>query len=311
MPHPQTIQIYLPAGDPRGMRVAEITTRIVRVIEIPRSQLADFLKMPEAQQVGVYFLMGELSEAGLPRAYIGQSGNVGNRLVQHNQNKDFWNRALVVISLTNSVTQTHALFLEWFAIAEATKAGRYSLENGNTGSQPYTPAPLQADCHEIHETAATLLATLGQPIFEPLVGRTPKSIDVERLLAELEDTVSPPDSQPRTSEPELFFCRGADMNSVGEYTSEGFVILKGSQIRREAMGSLQGTARSNRAKLIEAGVLIEQGSSLVFARDYLFGSPSTAASIVTGRSANGWMEWKASSGKTLDELKRQAVPAAS
>jgi hypothetical protein len=35
------------------MRVAEITTRIVRVIEVPRSQLADFLKMPEAQQVGV------------------------------------------------------------------------------------------------------------------------------------------------------------------------------------------------------------------------------------------------------------------
>ena len=57
---PQTIQIFLPAGDPRGMRVAEITTRIVRVIEVPRSQLSDFLKMPEAQQVGVYFLMGEL-----------------------------------------------------------------------------------------------------------------------------------------------------------------------------------------------------------------------------------------------------------
>jgi len=127
MLRPQTIQIFLPAGDPRGMRVAEITTRIVRVIEVPRSQLTDFLKLPEAQQVRVYFLMGDLSEAGLPRAYIGQSGKVGARLVQHNQNKDFWNRALVVISLTNSLTQTHALFLEWLAIAEATKAGRYSF----------------------------------------------------------------------------------------------------------------------------------------------------------------------------------------
>jgi len=123
MARPQTIQIFLPAGDPRGMRVAEITTRIVRVIEVPRSQLGEFVKMPEAQQVGVYFLMGESSEAGLPRVYIGQSGNVGNRLVQHNQSKDFWNRAFVVISLTNSMTQTHALFLEWFAISEATKAG--------------------------------------------------------------------------------------------------------------------------------------------------------------------------------------------
>ena len=157
------------------MRVAEITTRIVRVVEVPRSQLGEFLKMPEALQVGVYFLIGELSESGLTRVYIGQSGNVGKRLVQHNQDtdrgKDFWNRALVVVSRTDIITQTHALFLEWFAIVQATQAGRYSLENGNAGARPHTPAPLEADCHEIHETAATLLATLGQPIFEPPTSR--------------------------------------------------------------------------------------------------------------------------------------------
>lgn len=285
MSRPQTIQIFLPAGDPRGMRVAEITTRIVRVIEVPRSQLGEFIKTPEAQQVGVYFLMGELSEAGLPRVSIGQSGSVGNRLVQHNQNKDFWNRALVVISLTNSMTQTHALFLEWFAIQQATQAGRCSLENGNTGARPHTPAPLQADCHEIHETAATLLATLGQPIFEPL-------------------TNAPSDR----GEKELFYCRGPGADGVGEYTAEGFVVLKGSQARLEFVASLQDTARSrNREKLVEEGILVKQSDALVFTRDHLFGSPSTAASIVMGRSANGWDTWKAANGKTLDELKRQSV----
>ena len=286
---PQTIQIYLPFGDPRGMRVAEITTRIVRVIEVPRSQLADFLKMPEAQQVGVYFLMGELSEAGLPRTYIGQSGSVGKRLEQHHQNKDFWNRAFVLISLTNSLTQTHGLFLEWLAIAEATKAGRYGLENGNTGSQPYTPAPLQADCHEIHETAATLLATLGQPIFEPLTSApTAKGIV------------------------ELFYCKGSGADGVGEYTTEGFVVHKGSKGRVEIVPSIQGTSHERmRSQLITEGVLTEiagsAGSLLVFTRDHLFSSPSTAAKAVMGRSANGWVEWKTASGKTLDEVKRQGV----
>ncbi|WP_233261210.1 GIY-YIG nuclease family protein [Limnohabitans sp. WS1] len=271
------------------MRVAEITTRIVRVIEVPRSQLADFLKMPEAQQVGVYFLMGELSEAGLPRTYIGQSGSLGKRLEQHHQNKDFWNRAFVVISLTNSLTQTHALFLEWLAIAEATKAGRYSLENGNTGSQPYTPAPLQADCHEIHETAATLLATLGQPIFEPLTSApTAKGIV------------------------ELFYCKGSGADGVGEYTTEGFVVHKGSKGRAEIVPSIQGTSHERmRSQLITEGVLTEiagsAGSLLVFTRDHLFSSPSTAAMAVMGRSANGWIEWKTASGKTLDEVKRQGV----
>jgi hypothetical protein len=269
--------------------VAEITTRIVRVIEVPRSQLADFLKMPEAQQVGVYFLMGELSEAGLPRTYIGQSGSVGKRLEQHHQNKDFWNRAFVVISLTNSLTQTHALFLEWLAIAEATKAGRYGLENGNTGSQPYTPAPLQADCHEIHETSATLLATLGQPIFEPLTSApTAKGIV------------------------ELFYCKGSGADGVGEYTTEGFVVHKGSKGRAEIVPSIQGTSHERmRSQLITEGVLTEiagsAGSLLVFTRDHLFSSPSTAAMAVMGRSANGWVEWKTASGKTLDEVKRQGV----
>ena len=289
MSRPQTIQIFLPSGDPRGMRVAEITTRIVRVIEVPRSQLADFLKMPEAQQVGVYFLMGELSEAGLPRTYIGQSGNVGKRLEQHHQNKDFWNRAFVVISLTNSLTQTHALFLEWLAIAEATKAGRYGIENGNTGSQPYTPAPLQADCHEIHETAATLLATLGQPIFEPLTSSSTAKGIVE-----------------------LFYCKGSGADGVGEYTTEGFVVHKGSKGRVEIVPSIQGTSHERmRSQLITEGVLTEiagsAGSLLVFTRDHLFSSPSTAAMAVMGRSANGWVEWKTASGKTLDEVKRQGV----
>lgn len=289
MSRPQTIQIYLPAGDPRGMRIAEITTRIVRVIEVPRSQLAEFLKLPEAQQVGVYFLLGELSEAGLPRVYIGQSGSVGTRLAQHNQNKDFWNRALVVTSLTNSLTQTHALFLEWFAIAEATKAGRYSLENGNAGARPHTPAPLEADCHEIFETAATLVATLGQPMFEPLIG-TPQQLDGESLS------------------PELFYCKGPQANGVGEYTSEGFVVHKGSTARIGNVASIQGTSQERfRQQLVTDGVLAQNGDSYVFTRDHLFTSPSMAAIAVMGRSANGWLEWKTEQGQTLDNAKRQSL----
>ena len=288
MPRPQTIQIFLPAGDPRGIRVAEITTRIVRVIEVPRSQLAEFVRTPEALQVGVYFLMGELSEAGLPRVYIGQSGSVGNRLVQHNQYKDFWNRAMVVISLTNSMTQTHALFLEWFAIQQAAQAGRYSLENGNTGARPHTPAPLEADCHEIHETAATLLATLGQPIFEPLTNAT-TFLGVK----------------------ELFYCKASGSDGVGEYTTEGFVVHKGSRGRVENVASFKGTSGERlRALLIAEGVLASFDSMLVFSRDHLFPSPSSAADVLTGRNANGWTEWKSSNGKTLDELKRQSVKIA-
>jgi hypothetical protein len=179
--------------------------------------------------------------------------------------------------------------LEWLSIAEATKAGRYGLENGNTGSQPYTPAPLQADCHEIHETAATLLATLGQPIFEPLTNAPTAKGTVE-----------------------LFYCKGSGADGVGEYTTEGFVVHKGSKGRAEIVPSIQGTSHERmRSQLVAEGVLTEiagsAGSMLVFTRNRLFSSPSTAAMAVMGRSANGWVEWKTATGKTLDEVKRQGV----
>src|SRR5688572_2329966 len=115
----RTIQIYLPNGDPSGIRVAELTTSVLRVVEVPRNQLNMFLPMPESSQVGLYFLFSENEENSGKILYIGQSGDLKNRLTTHHQKKDFWNKVLVVLSLTNNMTQTHALYLEWLAIERA------------------------------------------------------------------------------------------------------------------------------------------------------------------------------------------------
>jgi len=111
---PRTIQIFLPTGDPAGIRIAEQTTSIIRVIEVPRSDIAEFAKMPEAKQVGLYFLVSGDSKDEL---YIGQSGDVGARLTQHHKDeKKDWERALVLVSLTNNLTQIHVLYLESLSI---------------------------------------------------------------------------------------------------------------------------------------------------------------------------------------------------
>lgn len=279
---PQTIQIYLPGGDPRGIRIAELTTRIVQVLEVPRSLLADFLKMPESKQVAVYFLVSQATDADDPKAYIGQTSDMPMRFPRHNAEKDFWERALVLISRTQSLTQTHALFLEWYCLQEAKKAGRYVMTNGNNASRPHTPAPLEADCYEIYDTGRTLLATLGYSLFEPIVRA---------------EQVSQKD--------ELMFCRGSTADGRGYYTEEGFVVLKGSTGRRENVASIQKTGEGKyRDRLIETGVLRVDGDRVVMDKDHLFGSPSMAALALTGRTANGWQEWKDAAGRTLHELKR-------
>lgn len=73
---------------PQGIRIASITTRIVQLIEIPRLKLAEFLSMPEASHVGIYFLFGEDADTGNAKAYIGQTGNLGTRLKQHHDSKE-------------------------------------------------------------------------------------------------------------------------------------------------------------------------------------------------------------------------------
>ncbi len=57
-----------------------------------------------------------------------------------------------------------------------------------------------------------------------------------------------------------------------------------------------------RQELISNGVLAMQGGLYQFTQDYSFSSPSTAAAVVLGRSANGRVEWKATDGRTLKEL---------
>lgn len=57
-----------------------------------------------------------------------------------------------------------------------------------------------------------------------------------------------------------------------------------------------------RQELISNGVLAMQGVLYQFSQDYSFSSPSTAAAVVLGRSANGRVEWKAADGRTLKEI---------
>lgn len=281
----KTIQIFLPSGDPQGIRIAEITTRIMQVIEVPRSLLGEFAQMPESGQVGLYFLIGE-SEGTSASVYIGQTRNLQSRLVAHHREKEFWDKAMVVVSRTHSLLQTHVLFLEWYCIQKAREVERYSDLNGNAGSEPYTPAPLQADCLEMFDTASILLSTLGFPIFEPIA----RSTNAEDNL--------------------LFYCERGGIRGIGQYTPEGMVVLTGSTGRSALSSPLLGSATERRrVDLLRSGMYRVDGERIVVEKDHVFSSPSSAASFLTGNSSSGWEEWKDERGRTLDEVLRQDTNA--
>ncbi len=288
----QTIQIYLPSGNPAGIRVASLTTRTVRVFEVPRSLLREFLKRPEATRVGVYYLFGPDGDE-TAQAYIGQTGNVGERLTEH-KSKDFWTKAMVAVSLTNEWTSTHVAYLEWLSIDRATRAGRYALSNGNRASNPFTPEPLEADCREFLDTIAVLLATLGAPILEPV--QPPISIP-----ASGGDPGDPPQ--------ELLFFREAGCDATGYQTSEGLLMKSGSTGRPDFRPSVTPSTRSQREALRQQGVIEVKSGRLVFVKDHLFPSPSAAGCALVGGSNNGRTSWKNAAGQDLNHIEEAQLNA--
>jgi hypothetical protein len=276
----KTIQIYCPSGEPRGVRIAEITTGIVQAIVVPRAKLEEARNRQELSGVGLYFLFGESEAGGLPMAYIGEAEDCGERFKQHNRTKDFWNVAIAIVSRTGSFTKAHGKLLEWWAIEKAASSGRYELDNGNTGGEPSVPEWMRADVASVFETAEVLLGTLGFPIFESVAGD-------------------------RTQETDLFYCRRGGSNARGVFNEEGFVVLAGSIARRDPSLSSHDTVEPRREELLGSGVLATCKEGYRFERNWVFGSPSAAAAIVTGGAANGWTEWKNGRGQTLDEVYRK------
>lgn len=292
MNRPQTIQIFLPSGDPQGIRIASVPTRTVQVFDVPRKLLADFLKRPEAEHVGVYYLAGN-DDHDNDQAYVGQSGNLAKRLANHSSYKDFWSRAFIAVSLTNAWTQTHIAYLEWESIRQVQAAGRMTLENGNTGSRPHTPEPMLADCEEYLETIKMLLATLSFPLLEP----------VKRGVAK--DSATPTDDGVRVR------LNGRGCKAEGVYSTDGLLVLagaKGRYLEPQPGSSYVGGHANKVRELADEGVIqINEDGTTLFLREYLFKTPSGAATTLYSSTANGRVEWRDESGSTIADIEAQAL----
>lgn len=282
-PSGKTILIYCPTGEPRGVRVAEITTGIVQAVVVPRAKLAEASKRPEFSGVGLYFLFGESEAGGLPMAYIGESEDCCARISQHNRSKDFWSVAVAIVSRTSSFTKAHGKLLEAWAITKAKRSGRYVLESENCG-EPTVPEWMRDDVASVFETAEVLLGALGFPIFEAAAGAN-------------------------TDEQDYFFCKRGGANARGVFNEEGFVVLAGSIARRDPSLSSHDSVEPRREELLGSGVIAACKEGYRFERDWVFGTPSAAAAIITGGAANGWTEWKNGRGQTLDEIYRKGSKA--
>lgn len=271
-----TIKLFLPTGDPQGLKVAELSNWNGKALAAPRSELKELLARDEMDQPGVYCLTGTDDFTSRPVAYIGEAETLGDRLRSH-RDKDFWVQANVFLSKDENLTKAHTRYLEGRLINEALKAGRWKLANAQT-SGAKLPEADRAEMEVFFGKVAQLLPLLGCDLFG-----TVRADHAQQPLV----------------------CEIKGLRAYGYRTPTGFLVLKNSEAVAELRPSAAKHApwmASLQRQLIADGSAVKQGAKLVFVRDTEFSSPSRAAAIIRGGNANGQTEWKDAFGRTLKDI---------
>ena len=252
----------------------------------PRTIFPSIKQRNEFSQTGVYLLLGPREEGDGEQIYIGEGDPVKPRLDNHYAAKDFWNRAVFFISTGSPLNKAHVQFLEARLITLANEAKRLPLENRNHPAESNLSEADRADMEVFIGHLLGMLPVLGINAFEQ-----PK-----RATSNLQQ--------------DLLFIESKGIKARGYESSQGFIVLSGSQAMIEEQPSAAIHARGVvelRAELKERGVIKAEGSALTFTQDYSFSSPSLASSVILGRASNGRTEWKDKQGRVLKAIQEAAA----
>jgi hypothetical protein len=274
-----TLKIFLAFGDPKRLRIAELSNWTGKAVEGPRSEFDKVLEREESLSSGVYFLTGTDPESNKQAIYIGEAECIRDRMKNH-LGKDFWNHIAFFISKDENLTKAHIRYIEGRLIEVAKSAGRSVVMN-NQGSGSRLPESDREDMEVFLEKMQQVLPVLGIEAFVPAISK-----------------------EQRETQRDLLTCMIKDISASGYLTPNGIVVLSGSQAvlqERKSAKNYPGVL-TQRNTLIEDNDLIIQDDRFVFTKDVEFSSPSAAAAVIHGGSANGLMAWKNKLGKTLKEL---------
>ena len=301
----RSLELFFIDDHPDGLLTAAMWGWIGRVLVVPRTRLAEGLARPEAGYAGVYILLGE--EEGRATAYIGESDNVAHRMRNHDQRKDWWTTAVLVTSDANQLNKAHVRYLEARLIQQAQRVGRTPLANTGTASQASLS---EADTAKMIAFLDNLYLALPAVRVDMFIERArPQPAPVAPATPSLAALVPAVDA-PIAAASTTFHLRSGKhgIEAMAELTGGELVVQAGSGARAEWEGGETSYAQLYQ-ELRSSGVIVNREGRGVFTEAYAFRSPSAAATVVLGRSANGAETWRTAEGRTYKDWEREALAA--
>ena len=281
----KNINMYLIDGDVKGRIKCTLANWTGIIFKIPQTKVERISYREELKQSGIYFLFGTTDDNEKDSVYIGQASIRSNgegllyRINEHKKDttKDYWTEAVAITTSNNSFGPTEISYLEHRMVHEAKESKRYEVKNGNIPNIGNVTEEKQSELEDFFDNAKIVMGALGYKVFEKIVNDE-----------ELDD-----------AEPK-FVYKVKGVKAMGRRTSEGFVLLKGSQVSSNISAAVGEKVRLQREKYSDD---IDINNYVI--NDILFKSPSGAAKFVSGNSVNGNISWKTFEGITLGEIIKQ------
>lgn len=292
-----TIRIFLVDGTPQGLRVIDRTGWTGACLAFSRADYARARQREELASTGVYILTGPDAEhPDLTRVYVGEADEVRTRLDQHQREKDFWTAAYVFASKDRSLNKAHVRYLEARLVQLAKVAGRAVVENSTAPQYRGLSEAETADMDSYLDEMEVLLPLMGVSAFEVLGVSSTTAVPISA------------GKDPGGTEPGHRYRLAAPSTSAtGADDPRGFLVFEGSTGRSETK-VMTSTYEELRNRLLSEGVLVPEGTEqLRLTKNYLFASPSAAATVLTGGNKNGRDVWRDEAGRTLKENQAATV----
>ena len=288
----KNINMFLMDGEVTGKIKCTLSNWTGVIYKIPRIQLVDLKSRDEMKQSGIYFLFGRDEDKQKDMIYIGQATTRKNgegvllRIQEHTRDThaDYFNDVIILTTQNNSFGPTEISYLENKFTQLAKQAGRYIVKNGNDPNPGNVTEEKESELDEIIENTLMIIGTLGYRVFVPMTK------EVSQDLTDNHSTYLYLKRKTKKSNKVI--------EATCERTTEGFVVLEGSQVEIMDSPNLPASLKEMRQNLIDSQV-IQDG---VLKEKQLFSSPSYAAAFLLGMQTNGRTDWKNQDGRTLKEL---------
>lgn len=262
-------------GQSDGIRSIRRNLSTMTVYVIPRPLLAEAKTISGINRPGIYYLINENDDNKIAQIYVGQTRNGILRLDDHNRSKDFWNKAIMFLADIKTFSLDMISGLEKFAIIKAQESKRYKVENTVVPKYEIDEYDM-ASVEEIYDEIQFIMGTQGY-----------KMDNVKSSISS-----------------NIFHTTRNGISALGIYDGEKFQVLEGSQININKPVHLV-RYNKQRAELLASGEIRQVDGKYFLNITIEFNTPSGASDFVLGGSTNGWVEWKNSEGKTLDDIFRK------